>query len=159
MFERFDVETTQKVRRAAQLADAEGASMVEVEHLFTALVDPPTDSLGRDLTSLGITFDSVRAARDAEFRKALALAGVVTARRAPGGANRLRRGRSTRFALSSKLALERSVTHAVTAGDRRITTAALLKGIVSSEVGIMPRLLAELGVTRPQLEDLAARSP
>lgn len=154
MFERFDPAVREKVRRAAELAEAEGGSMVEVEHLLTALVDPVSDPVGRRLQTAGVTSQHIRAARDAEFQKALALAGVVTSRRSPAGAPRLRRGRTTRFAPSAKLALERTLEVAVDSGQRRITNKTLILGIIRTDVGIMPRLLDELGTSRDALEEL-----
>lgn len=151
MFERFDRETRETIQRAAELAEREGAAMVEVEHLLSALVDPVTDDMGRALESLGVTAQSIRLARDREFRSALALAGVDTRRSTPAGAPRLRRGRTTRFAPSAKLALERTLRIAVESEDRRITNEALLAGIVAARVGIMPRLLDELGTSSKEL--------
>lgn len=155
MFERFTGETRAIVRRAASLAEAEGAAMVEVEHLLTALVDPATDPVGRALLAAGVTPSAVRAARDREFRSALALAGVVTARSSPAAADRLRRGRSTRFAPSARLALERTLAVAAASGERRVTTRHLVVAMTDTPVGIMPRLLRELDVTAEDLRDLA----
>lgn len=152
MFERFDPDTREKVRRASELAEAEQASMVEVEHLLTALVDPASDSIGQILESVGVSSESIRAARDREFQSALALAGITSNRPSPAGTPRLRRGRTTRFAPSAKLALERTLDLAVRSRRRRITTGCLALAIVGADVGIMPRLLQELGVARDQLE-------
>jgi len=66
MPERFARDTREKVRRAAELAEAENASMVEVEHLLSALVDPITDSLGQHLNTAGLSAPAIRAARDRE---------------------------------------------------------------------------------------------
>jgi len=158
MFERFASGTRDKVRRAAELAEAENASMVEVEHLFTALVDPVTDSVGELLESAGITALAIRSARDREFCSALALAGVDTRRPAPGAAPRQRRGRTTSFGPSAKLALERTLVIAADSGDRRITTASLALAIVRADVGIMPRLLKEFGSSGVEIEQLLRRS-
>lgn len=157
MFERFARVTKAKVRRAAELAEAEQASMVEVEHLLTALVDPVTDPVGMMLESVGITPQRLREARDREFRSALALVGVETRRPSPATSPRQRRGRTTRFAPSAKLALERTLEVATATGVRRITNECLLLAIVGAEVGIMPRLLDELGTSREQLEALLHR--
>ena len=147
MFERFTGEARATVRRAAELAENEGAATVEVEHLLTALVDPPVDLVGRRLTALGITSDRLRDARDREFRSALALAGVSTTRSAPPPARRVLRGRTTKFAPSAKLALERTLEIVLQSGGWRITNGCLLEAIIISEVGVVPRLLRELGTT------------
>ena len=62
-----------------------------------------------------------------EFRSALAVVGVETTREAPSGALRLRRGKTTPFGQSSKLALERSLEQATSRGDRRINTTHLAR--------------------------------
>lgn len=151
MFERFARETREAVRRAAALAEAEGASVVQAEHLLTALVDPARDPVGRSLIEAGITAQAIRSAREREFQSALAKVGIDTARPAPPASTRLRRGRSTRFAPSAKLALERTLEGAVERGERRITNRDLLRAIVSAEVGKTPEVLAELGTTPEEL--------
>jgi ATP-dependent Clp protease ATP-binding subunit ClpA len=159
MFERFSRDARQKIRRAAELAEAEGAAMVEVEHLFTALVDPVTDKIGRGLVSAGVIPQHIRSARDREFRSALALAGVATERSVPSAAPRLRRGRTARFAPSAKLALERTLEVAVASGHRRITDESLLLAIIGTPVGIMPRLLDELGTSPSALKRAVRADP
>ena len=151
MFERFARETRGAVRRAAEIADAEGAAVVQAEHLLTALVDPARDPVGRSLVEAGITPEALRSARDREFRSALAGVGIDTARSVPPASTRLRRGRSTRFAPSAKLALKRTVEGAAETGERRITNRDLLRAIVSAEVGKTPQVLAELGTTPAEL--------
>jgi len=154
MPERFARGTREKVRRAAELAEAENASMVEVEHLLTALVDPITDLLGQRLETAGLSAPAIRAARDREFHSALALVGVDTERPSPSAAPRQRRGRTTSFGLSAKLALERTLSIAAESGQRRITTTHLATAIIRADVGIMPRLLDELGTNGNDLEQL-----
>lgn len=157
MFERFTQETRQKVHRATELAEAEGAAMVEVEHLLLALVDPSKDKVGIALERAGVTRQTINDARDREFRTALALAGVSTGRSVPAGARRLRRGRTTRFAPSARLALERTLEVAQASDERRITNESLLLAIVCAQVGIIPRLLDELG-THPDTLRRAIRT-
>lgn len=154
MFERFTGDTREKVRRAAELAEAENASIVEVEHLLTALVDPATDHVGKLLETAGIATPTIRAARDREFRSALALVGVDTQRPSPSAAPRQRRGRTTSFGPSAKLALERTLSIAAESGQRRITNTHLALAIIGTDVGIMPRLLNELGTNRADVEHL-----
>lgn len=156
MFERFTKQVRQTVRRAVQLAENEGSATVEAEHLLTALVDPAVDEVGQRLVAMGITPDRVEDARNREFQSALALAGVSTNRPAPASTRRLRRGRSTEFAPSAKLALERTLEEALASGDRRISNRNLLCAIVSSEVGVIPRLLHELDTTPEALRHAVA---
>lgn len=154
MFERFASATRETVRRAAELAETEHASLVEVEHLLTALVDPATEAVGAVLMAAGITPEAIRAARDREFHSALALVGVETREPSPPPARRHRRGRTTKFGTSATLALERTLEIATQSGQRRITNESLILAIISAEVGITPRLLAELGTDREQLGHL-----
>ena len=158
MFEQFARETRETVRRAVEVAEGEDAAVVEAEHLLIALVDPPRDPVGRALAQAGFTADSIRSARDAEFRSALAAVGVHTTRPMPPASARLRRGRSTRFAPSAKLVLERTVKHATDSRTRRITNRDLLRAVVSAEVGRIPQLLAELGTTPTDLLQRAGGS-
>lgn len=154
MFERFDAIARAKVVRAAELADDEEATTVEAEHLLIALVDPADDAVGEMLIESGITGAAIREARDREFQSALARVGVPTSRSAPAGAARLRRGRSTRFGQSAKLAMERTadqIDHSARTHGRRVTSEHLARAIISAEVGTTPRLLAELGTTRDEL--------
>jgi ATP-dependent Clp protease ATP-binding subunit ClpA len=158
VFERFAKETRKVTRRAADLAEFENSSTVEVEHLLLALVDPIADDIGRILAAQGVDASAVREARDREFRSALAIAGVHTDRSAPPGAARLRRGRSTRFAPSAKLALERTLEAALRSGEKQIRNKHLLLAIIDAQTGIVPRLLDELGTSRDQLRQAVDNS-
>ena len=158
MFERFTKQARQTVRRAAEIAEQEGAATVEVEHLLTAVVDPAGDDVGLRLVALGITPARVRDARDREFQSALALAGVHTDRSAPAPMRRQMRGRTTTFAPSSKLALERTLEVALASGDRRISNKNLLIAITHTNVGVIPRLLRELDTTPDELREAANTS-
>lgn len=151
MFERFGRDARETVRRAAELAETEGSAVVHAEHLLTALVDPVRDPVGHALVAAGVTAAAVRAARDHEFRSALATVGIDTERPVPPASGRLRRGRTTRFAPSAKLALERTLDAATGAGDRRITNRHLVIAIVGVDVGRTPQLLVELGTTPAEL--------
>lgn len=155
MFERFTRETRETVRRAAEVADAEHAAMVQAEHLLIALVSPARDGVGRALVNAGITAEKIGAARNREFQSALAAVGVDTDRPAPPPPSRLRRGRTARFAPSAKLALERTLASAMEQGDRHISNSHLLMAIAGADVGRTPALLAELGISRPELHGIA----
>ena len=158
MFERFAREARETVRRAAEIAESEQATLVQSEHLLLALVDPPHDKVGRSLAGAGITADRIRGARDREFRSALAAVGVDTERQAPPPSSRLRRGRTTRFAPSAKLALERTLEVCADRGDRRISNRHLLVAIVGAEVGRTPAILKELGTSAEEVGRLAGSS-
>lgn len=155
MFERFTRDTRVTVRRAAEIAETEKAAVVQSQHLLLALVDPVRDPIGRSLVKAGISAETIRAARDREFHSALASVGVDTERSAPAPPSRLRRGRTTRFAPSARLALERTLAAATGEGARRISTRHLLVAIASAKVGSTPALLAELGTDAEQLQRIA----
>lgn len=156
MLERFTRETREVVRRAAEIAESEEAALVQSEHLLLAIVDPARDSVGRSLVKAGVSAERIRSALDREFQSALASVGVDTERTAPPPPSRLRRGRTTRFAPSAKLALERTLVAATDAGARRISPRHLLVAIAGAEVGRMPALLAELGVNGEELRRIAS---
>jgi ATP-dependent Clp protease ATP-binding subunit ClpA len=153
VFERFLGDTRATVKRAVEISEAEGASLVEAEHLLLALVDPVTDAVGQILVAAGADADAIRAARDREFRSSLEAVGITTGRTASSGSGRVRRGRTTRFSQSAKLALERTLERALASGDRRVSNTHLLEGIVTAERGRTPRLLEELGTTSGELRD------
>ncbi len=155
MFERFAKETRATVERATEIAESEHATLVQSDHLLLALVDPPRDSVGRTLAEAGLTAERIREARDREFRSALASVGVDTGRPTPPPSPRVRRGRTTRFAPSAKLALERALKVCVERGDRRISNRHVLTAIVGAEVGATPALLDELGTTAQEVDRLA----
>lgn len=155
MFERFAGGTRETARRAAEVAEAEQAAVVQAEHLLTALVDPVRDSVGQSLVDAGITVQAIRSARDREFRSALAAVGVDTDRAAPSPSSRLRRGRTARFAPSAKLALERTLAIATKEGARRISNRHLLAAIVTADAGRTPQLLVELGTTAEEVLERA----
>ncbi|QBI21043.1 hypothetical protein ER308_16665 [Egibacter rhizosphaerae] len=151
MFERFARETREAVRRAAEIAEGEHASVVQAEHLLTAIVDPAREPVGQSLVDAGITSEAIRSARDREFQSALSAVGVDTHRPLPSPTSRLRRGRTTRFAPSAKLALERTLGLASAEGARRISNRHLLTAIVSADTGRTPQLLEELGTTADEV--------
>lgn len=155
MFERFARETREAVRRATEVADVEHAAVVQAEHLLMALVDPVRDPVGQSLVDAGITAQEIRSARDREFRSALTAVGVDTHRSVPPPSSRLRRGRTTRFAPSAKLALERTLVIATQEGARRISNRHLLAAIVSADAGRTPQVLVELGTTPAEILERA----
>lgn len=159
MFERFAGETREAVRRAAEIAEVERAAVVQAEHLLIALVDPVQDPVGQSLVDAGITGERIRSARDREFRSALAAVGVDTDRAIPPPSSRLARGRTTRFAPSAKLALERTLAIARKEGARRISNRHLLAAIVSADAGRTPQLFVELGITVEEVLERAGIAP
>lgn len=159
MFERFAGETREAVRRAAEVAEVEHAAVVQAEHLLIALVDPVRDPVGQSLVDAGITRQGIRSARDREFQSALAAVGVDTGRAVPPPSSRLARGRTTRFAPSAKLALERTLAIATKQGARRISNHHLLEAIVSADAGRTPQLLVELGTTAEEVLERAGITP
>jgi ATP-dependent Clp protease ATP-binding subunit ClpA len=145
MFERFSRSGRAVVKRAPDLAAADGAATVEAEHLLLALTQQTDEPTSRALNQLGMTDTAVRAALDDEFTRALQTVGVaatVPPRR------RSRPGRSTpRWGQSAKLTLVRTLQVALDRGDKRIDDRHILLALSQAEAGVIPRVLHALDVT------------
>ncbi len=142
MFERFTREGNAVALRAQDVARLAGSTTTEAEHLLVALAQVPTSPGGRALAELGITEDAVREAVAAEFRAALAVAGVEPPSLAPR-----RPTTNVRWGQSAKLALERAVAETLAGPGRSIGSAQVLLGVVAAEAGAVPGVLRALGVT------------
>jgi ATP-dependent Clp protease ATP-binding subunit ClpA len=157
MFERFVKDARRVVVRAAEHeAKAVGSSAVEAEHLLLALAAEPETPSGWLLADAGLDHEGVRAALERETERSLAAVGVTLSDfelSEPPTAPR----RSARFATSAKRALERALRVAVARGDRRITGAHLLLGVLRADLGTVPRALEAAGVDRVALATRAER--
>jgi ATP-dependent Clp protease ATP-binding subunit ClpA len=150
MFERLSENMKQTVREARDLAREERADTVEVEHLLLAVVRHPDAPTGPVLAQLGLTEASVRAGLDRELVSALQAVGVSAP--AGGRAGFRRPGSTPRFGQSAKLAIVRMLERAQERGDREIGHRHLVLAIASAEAGVVPRLLAELDLTRVRID-------
>jgi ATP-dependent Clp protease ATP-binding subunit ClpA len=146
------------VRAAEEEAGATGSPTLEAEHLLLALTsrrgDPATELLARS----GLDHEGILAALDRETERSLAAVGVAAGDFALADTQIVpRRTGKPRFAASAKRSLERAVRVAAARGDRRITSAHLLLGILRAEAGTVPRALAAVGVDRFALAGEAER--
>jgi ATP-dependent Clp protease ATP-binding subunit ClpA len=150
MFERLSEDMKHTVREAREIARDERADSVEVEHLLLAVARHPDARTGPVLAQLGLTEESVRAGLDRELVSALQAVGVAAP--AGGRAGFRRAGSAPRFGQSAKLAIVRTMERAQERGDREIGHRHLMLAIASAEAGVVPRLLAELDLTRARVE-------
>ena len=143
-FERFTKEARATVAAAFDEEARSGArGTVEAEHLLLALTAHP------DLHGLGLDHAAILAALAHEEERSLASVGIAAGDFDPPPARPGRR--SPKLATSAKLALERSVAAAVKRGERRITAAHLLLGVLAAERGRVPRALQIAGIDVDEL--------
>lgn len=143
-FERLTQDARALVHAASETeARANGHATVEAEHLLLALAAHPS------LRGLGLDRDELAAALAQEEERSLASVGIAAGDfDLPAG----RRGpNKPRFATSLKLALARALTVAAKHGDRRITAAHLLYGVLAAEHGRVPRALRIAGIDVAEL--------
>ena len=133
--------------RAAHEAREDGSGTVEAAHLLVAVAAEPEPDVRRLLAAAGLDEAGVRRALDREFEHSLAAVGVSP--------NRFDLPRPSRLpsnpgmGTSARLAVERGVFGAARKKDLR--PAHLLLGLLSAEVGTVPRALALAGVDRQAL--------
>jgi ATP-dependent Clp protease ATP-binding subunit ClpA len=151
MFERFSRSARAAVKRARDLASAEGAGTVEAEHLLRALTQQTNEPTARALNALGMTEAAVRAVLDEEFTRALQTVGVaatVPPRRPPSPP-----GRSTpKWGQSAKLTLVRTLQVALDRGHKRIDDRHILLALSQAEAGVIPRVLRAFDVTPSDID-------
>lgn len=140
MFERFATDARGTVEAASVEAQAAGQNTIEAEHLLLALSVKP------EIRKLGLDHDGIVAALAAEEERSLAAVGIDRA--AYDVPVPARRAGYAKLGASAKLAIQRALTVTAKRGQRRITAANLLLGVVSAEHGRVPRALrlAEIDV-------------
>ncbi|HEY5195661.1 MAG TPA: Clp protease N-terminal domain-containing protein [Solirubrobacteraceae bacterium] len=157
MFERFDADARRVVVRAAyEEAQALGSASLEGEHLLLALAADPSTGAGGLLVDSGLDHDGLVAALERETERSLAAVGIALSDYEPAARPAAGR-RKASFATSSKRALARAVGVASARGDRVVSTAHLLVGILRGEIGTVPRALEAVGVDRVTLMIAAER--
>jgi ATP-dependent Clp protease ATP-binding subunit ClpA len=157
MFEHFEVDARRAVARAAaDEAPALGSATIEEEHLLLALAADQNSEVGALLAASGLDHDGVVTALERETERSLAAVGVAVS---DFGLVDLpaARWRKPRFATSSKRALERAVRLATSRGDRALSSAHLLVGVLGAEIGTVSRALAITEVDRTALIRRAER--
>jgi ATP-dependent Clp protease ATP-binding subunit ClpA len=150
MFERFSSSARAAVKRARDVAAADGADTVEAEHLLLALTQQADEPTARALDALRITEAAVRKELDAEFATALQTVGVV-ATVPPWRPSRPGRS-SPKWGQSAKLALERSLQVTLDRGHKRIDDRHLLLALSQAEAGVIPRVLRAMDVTASDID-------
>lgn len=139
------------LKRAEAETRALGAPACEAEHILLALLEEPGVAASAVLCSLGLSRERITEALERELASALARARVYVAElprpRAQGGSGRIRWGES------AQRAVERSIRERPDDPSLRI-----LLAIVHAESGVMPRLLAELGVSVGDVEAAVSRA-
>lgn len=139
------------LRRAEQEARVLGAPACDAEHILLALVDGPAESASSVLSSLGLGRERIIEGLDRELTTALARAHVQLAELPRPHA----RGDSgpVRWGESAQRVVERSIGESPDDASLRV-----LLGIVHAEAGVIPRLLAEFGVSVGEIETAVSRA-
>jgi ATP-dependent Clp protease ATP-binding subunit ClpA len=133
--------------RAEREARGDGSPTIEAGHLLLAIAGEGHADTRRVLEPAGLDRDAVRAALDREFEHSLSAVGVSRAAHTlprPSG-----RPGHPGLGTSAKLALERGFAAVPRKKDLR--PAHLLLGVLTAEVGTVPRALALAGSDRTTL--------
>ncbi len=135
------------LQHAATCARLAGSETVEAEHLLLALASLPGTVANVVLAQVGLDVDGVSSALAIEQAASLAPVGV-TALQAPGP---VYLPDARRIGESTRLAMTRGAAAAKARKERRILSAHLLIGVLSADVGRVPRALAYAGIDRGRL--------
>jgi Clp amino terminal domain, pathogenicity island component len=146
MFERFAADARNVVHDGWKEAQAEGAATVEAEHLLLALTLKP------EVQKLGLDHDEIVEALAREEERSLAAVGINRGDYDAPVSHRL--ADNPKLGASAKLAIQRALTVTTKRGQRRITIANLLLGLLGAEHGRVPRALQLAGIDP---HDLRAR--
>lgn len=140
------------ITRACDVAAAGGFDTVEAEHLLVALTQQADEPTARALQALGMTERAVGAALDDEYAGALGVVGVsgplATRPKLPKGSAAAR----PKWGQSATLVLGRALQAAADRGQRRVGDRHLLIALSQAEAGVIPRVLATLGVNAADIE-------
>jgi ATP-dependent Clp protease ATP-binding subunit ClpA len=151
MFEHLAPDARDAVgRRAAEEAKALGSPTVEEEHLLLALAAARGSLVGELLAGNGLDHGGLVSALELETHRSLAAVGVSLGDFGLTGLG-TSSPRKVRLATSFKRGLERAVRTASGRGDRLITSAHLLVGILAGDLGTVSRALAAADVDRLSL--------
>ncbi len=122
---------------------------VEAEHLLLALSSRPKSPAGSALAEQGLTYIAIQAALTQEQHSSLRAAGVqpVADARLQSTPRRRRPG----WGASAKQALQRASQLGKKLKHRKMEELDLLLGVLSADLGTVPRALTIAGIDRPQL--------
>ncbi|MEV0615370.1 Clp protease N-terminal domain-containing protein [Nonomuraea sp. NPDC050404] len=139
------------VRGAAE-AREEGSAATEAHHLLLAIAVIEDTAAHRVLTAAGLGRQAIRAALDREFEHSLAAVGVsLSSYDLPKPFHDPKD--QPKLGASARLAIERGF--AASKGKKDLRPAHLLLGVLSADVGTVPRALALAGIDRSGLMDCA----
>lgn len=154
MARRFDRDARRALLHdASEEARQMASPTTESEHILLALALKSDSPCGQLLRQHGLDHDSVLEGLDRETEQALAAVGLVVAGFHPARSSPRRS--APRLASSAKGALSHAATLAKSRGDRHITEAHLLIGVLHAEIGTVPRALAAVDVDRLELSSSA----
>ncbi|YCK38466.1 Clp protease N-terminal domain-containing protein [Actinomadura sp. ATCC 39365] len=137
------------VRGAAE-AREEGSAATEAHHLLLAIATVEATAAHRVLTAAGLGRQAIRDALDREFEHSLSATGVSLVSHDLPKPFRDPRDHPG-LGATARLALERGF--AAAKGKKDLRPAHLLRGVLSTGVGTVPRALALAGVDRAGLID------
>lgn len=152
MINRFGTAAKAAIERAATVAMNVGAPRIDAEHLLLALAEGNDSTAATALRTVGISASDIDDALDREFQDSLIGVGVSAEHRRPyrrtSGANK-----RSPMGQSAKLAIERALEIAQSKEERVVTDGHLLLAITGTDAGLIPRLLAELGINTAQIHE------
>lgn len=131
------------ITRAQLEASDDGSATVEAPHLLLAVAAEPEPVTRGVLDSLGLDAAAVRQALNREFEHSLSVVGVSRTSYELPRPSRMPARPS--MGTSAKLVLERAFT---TYRKKELRPAHVLLGLLSAQVGTVPRALALAGVDR-----------
>jgi ATP-dependent Clp protease ATP-binding subunit ClpA len=145
MFERTKKDVHVVVLDARAEARVRAEAKIEAEHLLLALARRPAWAAGRVLVDSGLDHERLRGVLDADVEHTLEVVGVAAGTiRIPDCT--LPMAGEPHWGASAKTALRRASTIARDHGDRRLTPAHILLGVLRAHEGTVPRALAAAGV-------------
>ena len=152
MFKKFVADSRKVVEGAREIASRLESPTVEAEHLLMAVAQQPRTAAHDVLVGVGLDYDELRDALDADFAGSLAAVGITLSAFDLAASAAI--SRTPRWGTSAKLALQRSAKIADAQRDRRLTPAHILLGVLRAPTGTVPRALDRVGVDRAQLSRL-----
>jgi ATP-dependent Clp protease ATP-binding subunit ClpA len=150
----FDTYLHAILTRAQHEAREDGSTRVEAPHLLLAIAGEPEHTTRAVLDPVGLDRRAIRDLLEREFEHALNTVGVSSATYELPRPSRL--PTHPTMGTSAKLALDRAFGSVRRKKDLR--PAHLLLGILSAEVGTVPRALAVAGIDRNDLMVRARRT-
>jgi ATP-dependent Clp protease ATP-binding subunit ClpA len=146
MYQRLAKDAKPILSDASAVARELASPTVEAEHLLLAVARSKTPA-ARALADHGLDFEGLEAALERETERSLAAVGVA-AQAGPFSPWT----EHPAFATSAKLALQRMLRVAAARRDRQLTPAHVALGVLSANVGTVPRALEIAGVDRAALD-------